>query len=75
MNLHEDFCGVKTHHRGISDRTCAEKTKQTKSPTFSQILTSPDAITLELYAVVFFMQGPLGKFRSFFFSSQETERQ
>lgn len=41
-------------------------------PPFSQILTSPDASTLEFYAALFFKQGPLEKFQVFF-SFQETE--
>lgn len=53
---------------------CTEKKPKTKTPTFSQILTSPDVIILELYAVLFFMQGPLEKFQVFF-SFQETETQ
>lgn len=53
---------------------CTEKNPKTKTPTFSQILTSPDVIILELYAVLFFMQGPLEKFKVFF-SFQETETQ
>jgi len=65
MNLHEDFCGVMTGQEGISNRTCTEKktkNNQQKTPPFSQILPSPDTTTLEPYAVLYFMQGPLEKF-------------